>query len=206
MQQSLPWSLFFCIFFAYRVDSFFDSVAPIKIQKCSLMSGSVLLSRPSRPQFVHESLLVYQHDELSTFAVTLDNPSLFTMGELTHNMGVFSGNTLFDGGTDGEGTATVFHEFDLGGYSKKIGNGLFVGGFKEARELVDRFGARPKDFKFICNGKHWQTQELLKEINNGFWEVCQAPPKIILRGATSSSDFSKGRGFIWEILHHELQS
>lgn len=45
----------------------------------------------------------------------------------------------------------MFHKYDLGGYSKLLRNGLYVGGLKEAKELVEDLKAYPRDFKFMFN-------------------------------------------------------
>ena len=89
------------------------------------------------------------------------------------NVGIFEANTLYLGGEvsnkcrtslyihlrivcifsfkDGSDTAIMLHKFDLDGYAKPAGKGLYLGGLKQARELILSGGAVPKDFKFFFN-------------------------------------------------------
>eukprot|EP01041_Mallomonas_annulata_P006298 gene6298-12743_t len=151
--------------------------------------GSVLLSCPG--EFNHflikAAVFIYEHNERGSAGVILEKPSAFTMGESSPNIGVFEGNTLYMGGEDGSDTAIMLHKFDLDGNSKYIGNGIYLGGIRQAREMVTAGKAVPKDFKFFFNHVEWAPGILDEELEQGRWNVVKVPPDLILKQSTSSS-------------------
>lgn len=109
-----------------------------------------------------------------------NQPSAFTMGESAPNSGVFESNSLFMGGQDGSDMAIMIHKYDLPELSKYVGGGIFIGGMRAAKDLVEDFKATPKDFKFIFNTCQWGPGVLQKEIEMGRWGVCEVPAELIL--------------------------
>mmetsp|Transcript_9139 Transcript_9139/g.15135 ORF Transcript_9139/g.15135 Transcript_9139/m.15135 type:complete len:225 (+) Transcript_9139:120-794(+) len=168
-----------------------DNYVPQVIERCDFEgTGSILLAHKGEyDHFLMKSaILIFEHNERGTVGAILNKPSAFTMGEMAANIGVFQPNTLFTGGSDGTDTAVMFHKYDLGGYSKPLGNGLYVGGLKEAKETVEAFNAHPNDFKFIFNNVQWGPGLLKQEIDEGRWEVIRMPPEIVLRQDGSAVD------------------
>lgn len=95
-------------------------------------------------------------------------------------MGVFASNALYMGGNDGGDTAIMIHTHRLDGNAKHIGNGIYLGGMKQAREMVEGFKAHPRDFRFVFNNVHWSPGVLEKEIESGQWVVCRVPPALVV--------------------------
>ena len=58
---------------------------------------------------------------------------------------------------------------------------MYLGGLKEAKELVVARNAHPRDFKFIFNSVEWDTGVLESEILAGRWDMANLPPNLILQ-------------------------
>lgn len=83
--------------------------------------------------------------------------------------------------------AMMFHKYPLDGTAKYIGNGIYLGGLKKAKEIVAERKAHPKDFKFIFNYSVWPKGGLEKEIAEGKWDILRCPPDFIIRQEESES-------------------
>jgi putative AlgH/UPF0301 family transcriptional regulator len=114
------------------------------------------------------------------------------MGETSHALGVFQGNTLFMGGEHGDDMALMFHKYPLEG-AKYVGSGIYVGGLKKAKEHVESRQAHPRDFKFTFNYVSWLPGLLKKEIEAKRWDVVRIPPSMVLEQRPESSLWSKCR-------------
>lgn len=85
------------------------------------------------------------------------------------------------GGENGNDMAMMFHKYDLNGGAKYIGSGIYLGGLKQARELVESRQAHPRDFKFVFNYTVWPKGALEAEIAQGKWDVIQCPPDMLIK-------------------------
>jgi len=161
-------------------------------------AGCVLLS--SVGEFDHflskAAVLVVRHDEEGSQGVILDKPTAFTMGETSPNSGVFAPNTLYMGGETGSDTALFLHKYKMDGACNYIGGGIYTGGYREARQMVEDRLAHPRDFKFIFNYVDWGPGLLEKEINAKKWDVVRVPPQLILEHGQSSFLWNKARNTI----------
>lgn len=95
-------------------------------------------------------------------------------------------NTLYIGGEAGNDMAMMFHKYPLESGAKHIGNGIYLGGLKNAKELVAARKAHPKDFKFIFNYSVWPKGSLEKEIAEGKWDILTCPPDFLIREESTS--------------------
>ena len=162
----------------------FDFVPAEISLSAALRKGVVLLAQPSEENdFLSKAaILIYDYGtDRGTTGVILERETAFSMGETSPNSGPFEPNTLFLGGQGGSDTAIMFHKYDLEGFSKYIGSGMYLGGLKEAKELVVRRNAHPRDFKFIFNCVEWESGVLEREILAGRWDVANVPPDLILQ-------------------------
>ena len=144
----------------------------------------------------HSVILVCKHDLEGSEGFIINKHSDFTMGEIAANMGVFSSNSMFTGGNVGASTAVMIHKYDLGGNAKHIGKGYFIGGFKEAKRLVDTFNAHPRDFRFIMDSIRLDPRILDDEISCKKWIVCDVPPDVTLDASCSNAHET-----LWERLN-----
>jgi len=158
-------------------------------------SGCVLLAQSN--EYDHflckQAVFIYEHGLRGTCGVILERPTAFSMGETSPNIGIFAPNTLFMGGGNGEDTALMFHKYDLSGYSKYVGSGIYLGGIREARQLLEERKAHPKDFKFIFNNVQWQPGQIEQEIKDGRWDVVRLPIDMILRQDISGTIWNQAR-------------
>ena len=165
-------------------------VVPTEISPVSkLQKGVVLLAQPNEFNrfLVKAAIFLYDYgSERGSRGVILERATAFSMGESSPNAGCFEANTLFMGGSDGSDTAIMLHKYDLDGFSKYIGKGIYIGGMKEARELVSNRGAIPIDFKFIFNNIEWAPGQLENEVKEGKWNLAVVPPDMILSQSLSS--------------------
>jgi putative transcriptional regulator len=145
-------------------------------------TGCVLLAQPGEYDhyLMKAAVLIFEHHDRGTSGVIIDKPSAFSVGELSPGLEVFKANTLFLGGPDGNDLAIMIHTHPYGGLTKDIGYGLYVGGVQEARTAVTNLQVPPSDFKFFFNNVGWEPGKLQKEINEGRWDVCVIPPRLIL--------------------------
>jgi putative transcriptional regulator len=173
---------------------------PSEVERCEFSGrGCVLLALQSEhDHFLHKAaVLICDHDEKrGSKGVILGRPSAFTLGETAPNMPPsLQPNTLFMGGKDGPDMALMFHKYDFGGASKPIGNGIYVGALKEAREALEARveGVHPRDFKFIFNNVEWPPGALEKEITEGRWDVVRLPTDMVLQQKGSSAEAIWGK-------------
>ena len=150
----------------------------------ALKKGVILLAQPAEENdFLSKAaILIFDYGtERGTAGVILERETAFSMGETSPNSGPFEPNTLYLGGEAGSDTAMMFHKYDLQGFSKYIGSGMYLGGLKEAKELVVSRKAHPRDFKFIFNSVEWKNGVLESEILAGRWDMANVPPDLILQ-------------------------
>lgn len=162
-------------------------------------SGCVLVAQPGEfDHFLHKSvILIYNHSpQHGSVGVILDRPSPFTVDGAIPGFPEFRSNRLFLGGNDGSDTATIIHRHDID-MSRYLGYGLFLGGLKQAAELVATRQLLASDFKFIFNNVEWGKDRLEKEIAEKRWDVCQLPVDWI------TSQSTEGR--LWEQCREELR-
>ena len=178
----------------------YDVVPNEIIPVTSPEKGVVLLAQPDEFNhfLIRASVLLFDYGtERGSRGVILERATAFTMGETSPNAEPFEGNTLFMGGDDGSDTAMMFHRYDLGGMSKYLGSGVYLGGMKEAREMVLSRNAKPRDFKFIFNSVEWAPGLLETEIAQGRWDLVKLPPDLITeQGANVGKLWFKARGVL----------
>jgi putative AlgH/UPF0301 family transcriptional regulator len=185
----------------------------LEVESCSFSGrGCVLLAQPGEhDHFLHKSaVLVFEHNpKRGTQGVILGRPSAFSLGETAPNMPeALQPNTLFIGGQGGEDMALMFHKHELGGAAKYIGNGIYVGGLREAREALEERTVHPRDFKFIFNCVEWPPGAIENEIAEGRWDVVQLPPDMVLeqKGNKAESIWSAARNQVTSrLLNREVE-
>lgn len=161
--------------------------------------GCVLLAQPGEhDHFLHKgAVLVFEHDpKKGAQGAILGRPSAFSLGETAPNMpAALQPNTLFIGGQNGQDMAVMFHKYAFEGASKDVGNGIYVGGLKEARLALEDREAHPRDFKFIFNCVEWPPGVLEREIETGRWDVVRMPPDMVLeqKGSSAEAIWSRAR-------------
>jgi putative transcriptional regulator len=149
---------------------------PVDIERCTFNGrGMVLLAKPDEREHAmrKSAVLVIEHTTKGSQGVILNRPNAFPLGDAAPGMGIFASNKLYMGGNDGADTAIMIHKFDFDGAAKHLGNGVYVGGLRQARELVEAFKATPKDFRFLFNNVAWAAGALEEEVAQGRWEVCK---------------------------------
>ena len=160
-------------------------------------NGVVLLAQPSEYNhfLIKAAVLVFDYGSgRGSRGVILERATAFTMGETSPNCGNFVDNTLYLGGEDGSDKAIMFHKYELDGYSKYIGAGIYTGGLGKAQKLIENNEAQPKDFKFVFNSVEWGPDQLEAEIKAGRWDVANVPPDLILQQSSSKASlWSKAR-------------
>lgn len=154
------------------------------VQSCKYTGpGCVLLSKPEQLEnlLMRSVVVITEDSDKGSVGQIINKPTGWNMEEMAYETGEFKGNLLFKGGENGQDTAIMIHKYDLGGYSKPVGNGLYVGGSKQAREKVRTMETHPKDFKFIFNSLQWPPGMLKSEIDNEVWDVCQVPVDMLVQ-------------------------
>lgn len=163
--------------------------------------GSVILCQPGETDrfFTKSVILITEYSERGTVGAIINKPTAFTMGEMSPGIGVFEPNALFMGGNQGSDTAIMLHPYELGGFSKNLGNGLYLGGMREAKELVENFKAKPRDFKFVFNTIEWPPGAFELQIETKRWDFCTMSPELIC-GQTEDV-----YGTLWSSARNQLR-
>lgn len=167
--------------------------------------GCVLLSQPGEYDryLIKSAILVYDfHPERGTLGLVLDKPSGFEVAEIAGGMELFRGNTVYTGGNGGHDTMIMVHAHPLhSDLCRAIGKGLYVGGLGKAKELIKMSDANARDFKFFFNNIQWSPGELERQVEEGRWDVCEAPPAQLLE----QDPFEERPHYLWHVLRQALQ-
>lgn len=179
------------------------STIPTEVRKVPYTGeGCVLLAQPGDHDhfLIKSAILIFVQDpKRGTQGVILDKPSAYKMAEMAQGLDVFYANTLFTGGSEGQNTVIMAHQYPIESYCRSLGKGLYVGGIRTAKELIDRNEAHPKDFKFFFNNIQWGPGELERELEAKRWDVCELPPSMVLEQDAQSPHF------IWHKARSELR-
>ena len=150
-----------------------------------------------------------ERDDMVIRAVVLDNPTAFTIGEMSPNiMGSISDNILFRGGYDGRDSAMLLHSAGgSNGHVKsdnEIGSsGMYEGGIVSAMEAADAKLIEPDQCKFFFNYMQFTEKEIenmFAEVEDGdAWVSCEVPTEYIL-------DSNYDRGQLWSKLRNEIRN
>ena len=89
--------------------------------------------------------------------------------------------------------AIMLHPYNLAGHARDCGAGVFLGGMRQARELVTEGRASPKDFKFFFNGIEWPPKQLELEVEQGRWDVVEVSSDLILRQSGATTLWQRAR-------------
>ncbi|RYG94341.1 hypothetical protein EON65_57645 [archaeon] len=180
-----------------------DTFVPDQIMNIPFTGkGCVLLSQPK--EYDHwlskAAILIFEHNEQGSKGLIIDKPSPMTMGSSSPGIGAFESNTLFMGGKSGSDTAVMIHALNLGFKSRPLGYGMYIGGLKAATDMVERFEAHPRDFKFIFNNVEWKAGMLEEDIGKERFDVCCLPPSMLLLQEP------KDYGTLWTMARNVLRS
>ena len=87
----------------------------------------------------------------------------------------------------------MLHPYRLAGQARDCGSGVFLGGMRQARELVTEGKASPRDFKFFFNGVEWPPRQLELEVEQGRWDVVEVGADLILRQSAATTLWHRAR-------------
>lgn len=131
--------------------------------------------------------------------VIVDQPTPFTMGEMTPNVvGMLASNLLWRGGNSGKDSALLLHACG-GDDAKPVGDsGIYEGGLDQAMDLCNEGLTDASQYKFFFNFCQFSPTEMEQMLNDKYedgdgWMSLEVPPHIIL-----SDDY--GRGDCWKYL------
>ena len=123
-------------------------------------------------------------------AVALDNPTAFTMNEMSSLPGILGSNIMFRGGERGNDSAIMLHSCGslVGENSadEMIGSsGVYEGGLDAAIQLVDAEEADPEWFKFFFNYLEFtetELEQILTETDSegDAWVSLSVPSSFVL--------------------------
>ena len=123
--------------------------------------------------------------------VGLDNPTAFTMKEMSQTSGVLGNNILCRGGDIGGDSVMMLHSCGAlssdESCSEEIGSsGIYQGGYQTALKLADEEEADPEWFKFFFNYVEFTADELekiLSEVDSDgdAWISLQVPTSFVLQ-------------------------
>ena len=170
------------------------SVAPVQ----RAAAGQVVLApRNEYNHFLRQAaVLVVEHTERGSLGVSLDSPTLLTIGEAAKGLledSELAENRLFMGGEYGGDSATMIHACeDVAGARRLGGSDLFLGGLADAAKRVNAGINRPEDFKFFFNFCKWAPGELDDAIADGRWRALTGVPREVVLDQDPFADRAGG--------------
>lgn len=185
------------------VPSLDRNTIPTEIMHASLTGpGCILLACPDeRDHFLHKgSILVIEHGSKGSVGVLIDKSTPYSVKESNPALEVFEQNSMFMGGEKSNNMAVMIHQHNLGGFTKYLGYGLYLGGLRQAEELVRKRELHPREFKFIFNCVEWAPGKLNQEVVDGRWDVCVMPPELVLHLDSRMMPSS-----LWSVARNALQ-
>jgi len=167
--------------------------------------------------FLH-GIGISEEGEHVTRGVIIDQPTAFTMGEMSGGSvyGSLGQNILFQGGDMGKDSAILLHSYgqqeELGTKSEEdciecgemIGtSGIYEGGLQAAMDLADDGQVDSEQFKFFFNYVEFTDQELKNMLGatdseGDAWVSVEVPASIILE-----SDYTRGEA--WSYLRRQVR-
>eukprot|EP00210_Caulerpa_lentillifera_P006642 g6345.t1 len=148
--------------------------------------GCLLVAKqPNLGMFSETAILVLHHDEAkSTLGLILNTPSpsilenSFIRG---WDAGAFSKERIYIGGPLEMSSLHILHPHGDLEKSTKVIDGVFVGGFADARLKVESGVISPSDFKLIVGISSWGPYQLARELQDNVWYVVSASRSLLLQ-------------------------
>ena len=134
-------------------------------------------------QYFHQAvILMLEHDEKGSMGVILNRPTQYSMGYVSGDeSGPFSENALYFGGDVGDGTVSFLHGSSSVSGSVEVSNGVFLGGYESACELVKQGEVEANDCKFFARYCGWGPGQLKSECERGVWYPVACSKQIALK-------------------------
>ncbi|GIL79513.1 hypothetical protein Vretifemale_8832 [Volvox reticuliferus] len=92
----------------------------------------------------------------------------------------FGNQRMQVGGEVHQDRVTLLHRFVGVRGSRKIAEGMFMGGLSDAIRLVSGGMLRAQDFTLVLGMCGWRPGQLVAEIAEGWWHVIAASPDLVL--------------------------
>ncbi|GLI68218.1 hypothetical protein VaNZ11_012563 [Volvox africanus] len=92
----------------------------------------------------------------------------------------FGNQRMQIGGEVHQDRVTLLHRFVGIRGSRKIAEGMFMGGLSDAIQLVSGGMLRAQDFTLVLGMCGWRPGQLVAEIAEGWWHVIAASPDLVL--------------------------
>ena len=147
-------------FFKYK-----NKIAPSK--------GKILVSEPylPDPNFERSIVLLCEHNELGSFGLVLNKPSLAMLGDLMEGLEEFNA-TVFVGGPVQQDTLHYLHRCeDLIGATQITDDVYWGGDFDNLKFLINTQQIKPSDIKFFLGYSGWSEGQLDEELQADSWIV-----------------------------------
>jgi putative transcriptional regulator len=134
-------------------------------------------------QYFHQAvILMLEHNEKGSMGVILNRPTQYSMGYVSGDeSGPFSENALYFGGDVGDGTVSFLHGSSSVSGSVEVSNGVFLGGYESACELVKQGEVEANDCKFFARYCGWGPGQLKSECERGVWYPVACSKQIALK-------------------------
>ena len=98
----------------------------------------------------------------------------------------FSAEPLFLGGDVGRDTLHVLHPHPHLEGAQPVLHGVCIGGFRGAKDAVQRGDARPEDFRWFTRYAGWAPGQLEAECQQGVWFTAAAGKDLVLQRVTGT--------------------
>jgi len=156
--------------------------------------GCLLIAHPlmftNNQTYFHQAVLfVFSHADTGTVGLILNKPTKFVLGGV-HGAEVlspeFSAEPLFLGGDVGRDTLHVLHPHPHLEGAQPVLHGVCIGGFRGAKDAVQRGDARPEDFRWFTRYAGWAPGQLEAECQQGVWFTAAAGKDLVLQRVTGT--------------------
>jgi len=166
--------------------------------------GCVLIANEKLGGVFHQTvvLVIDHNEERGSTGIVINRPLsgdlLKVASETASNVDLslkmaFNSASVTYGGPVMEEEFSVLHGYAEVEGSKKVSQGVFVGGSEELMNEVRKHNLDQKDALFVKGHAAWVPNQLSREVSKGVWYVCSCSADLVLRyaGAPVSDDDNK---------------
>jgi putative AlgH/UPF0301 family transcriptional regulator len=127
-------------------------------------------------------LVLIEHGSGGSRALLMERRTGALMGDVSmDDYGCVAINPLWLGGTAKQNSLYVVHDVpDVSG-ATEVSDGLFLGGWSEARPKVADSTIADSHFKFFLGATEWGAGQLEEELKAGAWLALDTDPSLIIK-------------------------
>ncbi|KAL1524430.1 hypothetical protein AB1Y20_019325 [Prymnesium parvum] len=127
-------------------------------------------------------LLLIEHGSSGSTALLMERRTGALMGDISmEDYGCVAISPLWLGGTAKQSSLFVIHDVDDIERSTQVREGLWLGGWTEAKPRVAESALAEGRFKFFLGATEWGPGQLEQELESGAWLALDCSPELVIK-------------------------